>query len=105
MEKPDSKETNTEQNIRKIYISDSPVAEDAVEYNYVSSDIDDDLDDHTSAAMKTPRSVQSKTKEQKVDMAPPPDLSEVDELAKEAEYQRELQDRLQKTSLEEPAYR
>ena len=84
-------------NIRKVYISDSPVAEDAVEYNYVSSDIDDDNGD---ASIKMTR-----PKDSPANMTSQPSLSEVDELAKEAEYQRELQDRLQKASIEDPTSR
>jgi len=78
---------NQGDNIRKVYITDSPVAED-IEYNYVSSDIEEDFD------KQEPENTEEL-------MPPEPDMTEVDELAKEAQYQSSLQDRLQKATLED----
>ena len=90
MEQSDSAE-----NVRKVYISDSPVNDDNIEYNYVNSDIEDELE-------PTHRDHQPALSEPMVaDMPPQPDMSEVEELAKEAAYQRELQERLQKATLED----
>ena len=75
------------QNIRKVYISDSPV-EDTVEYSYVSSDVEDD-----SYLLR------------QRDMNTNGEMNDVDELAKEGEYQRQLQDRLQKTNIDDSVSR
>lgn len=94
-------EPNNDDNVRKVYISDSPV-EDNVEYNYVSLDVEEELQktEKIVTREKTPAPVLNNHAETDGVMAPHRDLvTEEDELAKEAEYQRELQDRLQKASI------
>lgn len=81
-------------NIRKVYISDSPVAEDTVEYNYVSSDIEDEAGSSLND-MKDSSLLQNKDAVDNMTST----FNDVDELSQEAEYQRELQNRLQKSSL------
>ena len=88
-------QSDTAENINKVYISDSPVNDDNIEYNYVSSDIEDDIE-HSPSVKQPPL-----TEPMVAEMPPQPDTSEADELAKEAEYQRELQERLQNTTLED----
>ena len=99
-----------------MYISDSPVHDDNIEYNYVSSDVEEDLNKSEKIVkrVKTPglptmQKRKENTNNTVIDKKgsrtnsvtePPQELSEEDELAKEAQYQRELQDRLQNTSLE-----
>lgn len=92
--------TDKGNDVRKVYISDSPVIEDPIEYNYVSSDIEEEELDRSGVK---PTVLPTKGKqEMPVDSTPPqPGMSEVEELAKEAEYQKELQDRLQKASLDD----
>jgi len=69
-----------ESEVQKVYISDSPTLDDQVEYNYVNSDFEEDISDE-----KTDHQEES--------------IGDEDELAKEAKYQQELQQRLSKTAL------
>lgn len=102
--------------VRKVYVSDSPVHDDNIEYNYVSSDIEDDLEksDKIVNRLKTPGPQSMRGRRQKTnnsvngpqktivkEPAPAVEMSEEDELAKEAQYQKELQERLQQTNLDE----
>lgn len=93
---------SADENVRKIYISDSPVIDDNIEYEYVSSDIEDELEpSHRTKNQPSHNKQPVASAALEPVMAPQPDLSEVDELAKEAEYQRELQERLQQTTLDD----
>lgn len=101
--------TEAEGNVRRVYISDSPVLDDQIEYNYVSSDVEDDIIDSGTkikGRQKTPAAPNHITNgpESVTVMAPAQDsgpLTEEDELAREAQYQKELQDRLEKVTVEE----
>lgn len=87
-----------EAHVNKVYISDSPVADDSLEYGYVNSDVEDELGNPNLPIVNQQATFTNKNSPAS-SMPPQPDLSEVDELAKEAEYQRDLQDRLQNATI------